>query len=46
MRVIPVNKPELMPVSILSGKHQRKVSHGSFLQNPDWYLYRMLFPVK
>ena len=46
MRVIPVNKPELMPVSILSGKYERKVSPGSFLQNPYWYLYRMLFPVK
>ena len=31
---------------MLSVKYERKVSVEWFLRNPDWYLKRMLFPVK
>ena len=46
MRIIPVNRPESKPVSILSVKYARKVSVEWFLRNPDWYLQRTLFSVK
>ena len=47
MRIIPVNRPESKPVSILSVKYAREVSVEWFLRNPDyWYLYRMLFSVE
>ena len=38
MRIIPVNRPESKPVSILSVKYAREVSVERFLRNPDWYL--------
>ena len=31
---------------MLSAKYERKVSVEWFLRNPEWYLNRMLFPVK
>ena len=35
MRVIPVNRPESKPASVLSVKYEREVSVQWFLQNPD-----------
>ena len=43
--IIPVKRPESKPVSILSVRYERHASAEWFLQNPNWYLYRILLSV-